>query len=135
MMSKQQYLAYLDKIWPNDEATKIAKLIVESLSRLNAQELQAITYAALIRYADRKSLSPELQSAVMRLTSSSDALLQPYGIFVDNDGNEFVIKGDSFDDLVVTNTLVHPEDGNLVSNPASKVAPVFEVVNFEAIQA
>lgn len=130
-MKPDLLFSYIDKTWPNSESGRLAKLIVAGVFSLRDQETACLTYSDLMEISGIKVINAEFHSALTILTAGKFSLFTPYGIFVDREGSEFPIRGLDFQNLLITNTLVHPSTGEIIVNARQHVAPVFEAMRGE----
>ncbi|MEL6392714.1 MAG: hypothetical protein AAFR97_08160, partial [Bacteroidota bacterium] len=61
------------------------------------------------------------------LTTSRFAILEAHGQFIDDDGEEHHIAKRDFQNLLITNTLVHPITGEIISDAGTMVLPYFSL--------
>ncbi len=99
--------------------------LTKRLFCLSPSETKFLTFTSFMNLINTDSLDNELLAAVNFLSSSEFAILEPHGLFVDESGDEFQLSTEEFDLLLSSNELVHPNTGQLVSNPKGMVCPFF----------
>ncbi|MFC0200584.1 hypothetical protein [Paracoccus rhizosphaerae] len=125
-MEKDPLFSYIETRWANEVSGHLAKVIAERVMSLRPQEADCLSYPDLLSMVGRRYIDRDFQAALTILTAGKHALLRAYGVYVDEDGNEYPLRGEDFTALLSENVLVHPQTGEVVENAAQHVAPVFE---------
>ena len=129
MMDKDHLFSYIDRTWTAQTSAELAKRVATEVLLLRAQEASCLTYSDFMRFSGKSALDETLHAAVTILTAGKHPLLKAFGIFVDENGDEFPIRGGDFHLLLQENQLVHPKTGELIENALQLVAPVFERIS------
>lgn len=127
-MNLTDFETQLREALPEDgqRTAELCLQIVRSLLKLPDHEGQFLTYTSLQKLANANAIDSQLVSAVAFLTSSRFAVLHPRGQLVDEEGNEFTLDNDEFQELIVSGTVVHPKTGEVIQNAKELVIPFFE---------
>lgn len=127
-MKRDDILEHIQKTWPNDPSGEIAQRLASYIFTLREQESSCLSYVDLLEIVELKEITNDFQSALTILLAGQHPLLKAYGIFVDENGDEFPVRDQEFSDLMNDGLLIHPNTGEEVKNAQRKVAPVFQLV-------
>lgn len=126
-MDRREITAGIREYWGQTPTGELCLLLVERIFAIQPEAAAALSYRNLLDLVELDAISPELLAAVNVLTTSEFAILDAGGFFVDDNDKNFELSSEDFDQVLRQNVLVHPELGQLVDDPASKVAPFFSL--------
>ena len=107
------------------EAASICLELIKVLSQLEPSEGGFLTFTSFQNLLGRPMLDKSLIEAVQFLASTKCSVLTARGQLVDEDGNEFTLDDDDFDQVLLQGTVVHPHTGDLLDNAKDLVVPFF----------
>lgn len=99
--------------------------LAEALLTLAPKESQYLTFTTFQKLLNKKEIDLPLVSAVYFLTSSRHSILSAHGQFIDDNGDEYPLDDLQFKQVIKTNTVVHPQSGEIVEDANSQVSPYF----------
>lgn len=127
IVDRQEITAGIQEFWGQTPTGELCLLLIDRIFSIKPEAAAALSYRNLLDLLELDAISPELLAAVNVLTTSEFAILDAGGFFVDDDDESYELSSEDFDLVLRQNTLVHPELGELVDDPASKVAPYFSL--------
>ncbi len=111
--------------WEGAPAAALSVCIIEYLASLPAEELKFLTFRSLAKATPSKMVvTAELAAAVNILTGSL-SLLDVHGLLIDEYEREYDLDDDEFAAARTTNSVVHPETGQIITNAAAHIVPYF----------
>ena len=124
-MDQKEIISAIIGQWGGTPAGVLGARIAANVFKRDENERKFITYTSLIEIAQKEKIDEELLAAINILTSSSYAILEPKGLFVDDDGNEFDLSNKEIGQFLSTGLLIHPNSGEEVKSGAEQIIPYF----------
>lgn len=125
MRSEKEIRDVIKEKWAATPFVDVCLRLVGALYKIEPAEAEMLTYQSVLDLLDLEELTQDVQSALMVLTTSDEAILKPGGVFIDEDDSSFDLSDAEFSAVVNDNTLVHPISGEEVLNARSRVLPYF----------
>lgn len=101
--------------WADTPMADICIEIIDALERLPPQERTFLTYQSFSKFLKHKA-DTHLASAIAILTTSTYAILNAHGMFVDKQGNEYELSREEFQSALSDGVIAHPDTGEYIDN-------------------
>jgi hypothetical protein len=125
VVSKQGILAQIHEDWGQKPQSRICAEILDYLLKIDANRLLHITYGSLRQVIGTTYDDGELLTAVQYLCGERTHLLEARFELIDSD-NCIDIPNSELNLARATGQLIHPENGELISNFEEKVYIYFQ---------
>ncbi|MCA3020234.1 MAG: hypothetical protein ING62_16495 [Rhodocyclaceae bacterium] len=99
--------------------------ILELMDRSPDDQLEMLSWSALAKATGREAPDGALIAAVAYLVNSPAHVLEPKGLFIDENDEEYVLTQEVIHAAIEGGIFAHPETGKLVSDFAKHVFPFF----------
>lgn len=126
--SKSEKLKDIEKAAVNMPMAKLCVSLAEKALNLPESEANFITFNTLLRLSGMSEIDGKLIGAANFLTSSTVAIFNVHAQFTDHTGEKFKLENEVFDNLLSTNSLVHPKTGETIKNAGEMVVPYFSLI-------
>ena len=126
-MKREELVKGVEETWGQTPLGDICLLLIDRIFAINPAETRALTYRNMLDFIGHDNVSPELIAALNVLTTSRFAILDAGGFLVDEDDESFELTPEQLEEVVRSNTLVHPIKGEAVKDAAKKVCPFFSL--------
>ena len=99
--------------------------ILEFMDRLPDEQLEMLSWSSLAKATGRKAPDKVLIAAVAYLVNSPAHVLEPKGLFIDENDEEYVLTPEVIHAAIEDGVFAHPYTGELVADFAKHVFPFF----------
>jgi len=124
-MKTTELKAGVTAVLGDTETASTCVQLVDALLDLSPPEGEFLTFTSIQKLLGFTSIDSSLVQAVQFLTSSQFHLLAAHGQFVDDDGDEYTLEAEEFDEVLLNGTMVHPSTGHVLKDARDSVVPFF----------
>jgi len=111
--------------WERTPAAELSYQIIDFMAPLDEQQLRMLTIPVLLDVLEKRQIDADFMAALAILANSSVQILDSKAIFADDDGDEYHLETEEFEEVRRANAFAHPESGELVPNYEAKLIPYF----------